>query len=248
MIKMRLKNIPLAFFPEKTVDAASVIAELKKMACPENAAGMARFGIRVEHALGISVPALRALTKTVGMDHSLALALWSSGIHEARILASMIDDPLQATSSQLDRWVKDFDSWDVCDQVCDNLFGKTRYAARKAVIWAGRKPEFVRRAGFTLMAVLAWHDARAENELFIDFLRIIEQGSDDDRNFVKKAVNWALRNIGKRNRALYRAAIATARRIAQRNTRSARWISADALRELMDPRTLSRIKKHPSRP
>jgi 3-methyladenine DNA glycosylase AlkD len=229
------------------MNAKQVIAVLKAEGNPDNLAGMARFGIRPAHALGVSIPRLRALAKKIGTDHALALALWASGIHEARILASMIDDPSLATAAQLDRWAKDFDSWDVCDQVCDNLFGKTRFARRKAVVWARRKPEFVRRAGYTMMAVLAWHDHQADDGLFLDYLAVIELGAEDERNFVKKAVNWALRNIGKRNLALRRAAIAAAGRIAKRDSRAARWIATDALRELMNSKTLAIIKRNEKR-
>jgi 3-methyladenine DNA glycosylase AlkD len=225
------------------MNAAEVIGQLKALSNPANVAGMARFGINPKGSLGIPVPALRALAKKIGMDHALAQGLWASGIHEARVLASMVEDPARVTSTQLEAWVQDFDSWDVCDQVCDNLIGTTRFAARKAVAWAGRKPEYIRRAGYTLMAVLAWHDPMAGDELFIDFLKVIERGATDDRNFVKKAVNWALRNIGKRNRALNRAALASAQNIALQDSRAARWIAADARRELLDIKTKARLDK-----
>ena len=180
--------------------------------------------------------------KRAGVDHPLALKLWQSGIHEARILAALVDDPAQVTSAQMERWVKDFDSWDVCDQVCGNLFDRTRFGRRKAALWAGRKQEFVRRAGFALIAALAWHDQQADDELFVGYLALVEQYAFDERNFVKKAVNWALRNIGKRNRALNRAAVACARRIARQDSRAARWVAADAIRELTNPKTIARIK------
>jgi 3-methyladenine DNA glycosylase AlkD len=219
-----------------------ILRELKTNANPAGVAGMAKFGIRTENALGLSMPFLRRAAKRAGTDHALAGRLWGSGIHEARILAALVDDPAQVTSVQMERWVKDFNSWDVCDQVCSNLFDRTRFARRKAVAWAGRKPEFVRRAGFALMAALAWHDKQADDKLFLDYLSVIERYSFDDRNFVKKAVNWALRNIGKRNRALNRAAVACARRIAKQESRAARWVAADAIRELTDPKTITRIK------
>lgn len=220
-----------------------IIRELKTNANPAGVEGMAKFGIQTENALGLSMPFLRQTAKRAGTDHALAGRLWRSGIHEARILAALVDDPAQVTSVQMERWVKDFNSWDVCDQVCGNLFDRTRFARRKAVAWAGRKPEFVRRAGFALMAALAWHDRQADDKLFLDYLSVIERYSFDDRNFVKKAVNWALRNIGKRNRALNRAAVACARRIAKQESRAARWVAADAIRELTNPNVIARIKK-----
>jgi 3-methyladenine DNA glycosylase AlkD len=216
---------------------------LKANANPENVQGMARFGIRTETALGLSMPFLRRTAKQIGVDHGLALRLWRSGIHEARILAALIDDPARVTSAQMNAWAKDFDSWDVCDQVCGNLFDRTRYGRRKAAVWAGKKPEFERRAGFAMMAALAWHDPQAENELFLKYLDLCEKYAFDERNFVKKAVNWALRNIGKRNRALRRAAVACARRIAQQDSRAARWVAADAIRELTNPKIIKRIKQ-----
>jgi 3-methyladenine DNA glycosylase AlkD len=219
-----------------------ILRHLKANANPAAVEGMARFGIRTDGALGLSMPFLRQTAKSAGVDHALALKLWQSGIHEARILAALVDDPAQVTSAQMERWVKDFDSWDVCDQVCGNLFDRTRFGRRKAVTWAGRKSEFVRRAGFALIAALAWQDRQADDELFVGYLALVEEYAFDDRNFVKKAVNWALRNIGKRNRALNRAAVACARRIARRDSRAARWVAADAIRELTNPKTIARIK------
>jgi 3-methyladenine DNA glycosylase AlkD len=220
-----------------------ILCAMKANANPAGVEGMARFGIRTETAWGLSMPFLRQTARRAGMDHTLAERLWRSGIHEARILAALVDDPAQVTSAQMERWVKDFNSWDVCDQVCGNLFDRTRFVRRKAVVWAGRKPEFVRRAGFALMAALAWHDKQADDRLFLDYLAVIERYSFDDRNFVKKAVNWALRNIGKRNRRLNRAAVLCARRIARQDSRAARWVAADAIRELTNPKTVARIQK-----
>jgi 3-methyladenine DNA glycosylase AlkD len=220
-----------------------ILRMLKANADPAGVEGMARFGIRTESALGLSMPFLRRTAKQIGVDHALALRLWRSGIHEAHILAALVDDPARVTPAQMDRWVKDFDSWDVCDQVCGNLFDRTRYGRRKAVVWAGRKPEFERRAGFALIAALAWHDRQAEDRLFLGYLALCEKYAFDERNFVKKAVNWALRNIGKRNRALRRAALASARRIAKQESRSARWVAADAIRELTNPKIITRIKQ-----
>ncbi len=193
---------------------------------------MARFGINSKNAYGVSVPNLRKLAEEIGKSHALAHQLWASGVHEARILASMIDDPKLVNEDQMERWVKDFDSWDICDQCCGNLFDKTRFAYGKALGWSRRNGEFVKRAGFALMAYLAVHDKEMNDKEFVKFLPIIENGATDARNFVKKAVNWALRQIGKRNRNLNRAAIKTARKIYGIDSNAARWIASDALREL----------------
>ena len=209
-----------------------IIDKLNALSNPESIAGMRRFGIQSKKMLGVSIPNLRSLAKEIGKNHSLAIQLWNSGIHEAQILASMIDELDLVTVKQMEDWVNDFDSWGICDQCCNNLFYKTRFAYQKAVEWSKRKEEYVKRAGFVLMAVLAVHDKRADDKTFLSFLPIIKREADDDRNYVKKSVNWALRQIGKRNRILTRAAIETARKIQLQNSKSARWIAADALREL----------------
>jgi 3-methyladenine DNA glycosylase AlkD len=193
---------------------------------------MARFGISSTNTLGISIPTLRKMAREIGTNHVLAQQLWDSGIHEARILGAMVDDPQEVTVRQMENWVKDFDSWDVCDQCCSNLFDKTSFAHRKAAEWASRKEEFVKRAGFALMAALAVHDKKASDRQFERYLPLIKRESEDDRNFVKKAVNWALRQIGKRNRQLNRMAIETAKQIQKRDSRTAGWIATDAIREL----------------
>lgn len=209
----------------------SVLSQLKELAEPTAREGMQRFGIDVTHALGVSIPALRALGKKIKKDHALALALWESRYHEARILASIIDDPAQVTARQIDAWVKEFNSWDLCDQVCGNLFDRTAFAVDKAIAFSKRKEEFVKRAGFVLMAEYAVHNKEAEDEVFLSFLPLIENEAYDERNFVKKAVNWALRQIGKRNARLRKAAISTAERILQQDGKAARWIAQDALKE-----------------
>ncbi len=219
-----------------------VVDELKRLANPDSVAGMARYGINPEGTLGVSIPTLRKLAKSLGKNHGLAEALWASGIHEARILAGFIDDPAQVTDEQMDRWVADFDSWDVCDQVCCNLFDRTALAAEKPRQWALRDEEFVKRAGFTMIAALAWHDKKAPDSLFIEFLPLIKEGSTDERNFVKKAVNWALRHIGKRNRALNAQAIEVAREIEAIDSKSARWVARDALRELTGEAVQRRLR------
>jgi len=223
--------------------AEEILNRLKAVADPDKVAGMAQYAVGGAHTLGISVPALRKLAKEIGQDHQLAQALWASGIHEARILASMIDPPRQVTEAQMEAWVKDFDSWDVCDQCCLNLFRKTPLAHRKAVEWSGREPEFVKRAGFALMATLAVHDKKAGDEVFIAFLPLIKREAIDERNFVKKAVNWTLRQIGKRNLNLNRVAVETAEEIQQLDSKSARWIAADALRELTGEKVQQKLRQ-----
>lgn len=208
-----------------------VVAELRSLADPVKLAGMRRYGIAGTGTLGISIYTLRPLAKRIGTDHMLAQELWETGIHEARILASYVDDQAQVTAEQMERWVVDFDSWDVVDQVVD-LFERTPLAWEKALEWSARPEEFVKRAAFAMMAGLAVHDKRAPDERFLDLLPVIAREAWDERNFVKKAVNWALRNIGKRNARLNEAAAAAAREIGAQGTRSARWIAGDALREL----------------
>ena len=219
-----------------------IIKKLKSLTNPENVAGMARFGINPENTLGVSMPALRNMAKEIGKDHKLAEKLWSSGIHEGRILACLIDDPQFVTEGQMERWVKDFDSWDVCDQCCGRLLDKTERSYQKALEWSSRREEFVKRAGFVMMASLAVHDKKAEDDLFEQFLPIIGRESTDERNFVKKAVNWALRQIGKRNKRLNTLAIKTSREIQKIDSKSARWIASDALRELQSEKVQERLK------
>lgn len=205
---------------------------LRAEARPGEIAGMARFGMTPDRRLGLSVPAMRKIAKALGRDHRLALALWKTGIPDARIVASLVADPAALTARQMDAWVAGFNSWDVCDQVCGNLFDRSPLAWRKIRPWAARDEEYVRRAAFALLASLAVHDKEADDARFLALLPVIAAAATDERNFVKKAVNWALRNIGKRNRRLRRAALATARRISTLDSRAARWVAADAIREL----------------
>jgi len=221
---------------------AGLLTELRAHANPANVAGMARYGISTAGTLGVPVHVLRRMAKGAGKDHALAAELWKSGIHEARILATLVDEPARVTARQMDRWARDLDSWDVCDQACQNLFRYTPMAFAKAAQWARAKPEFVRRAGFSLMAGLASRAKDAPDEQFAAFLPLIAEAAGDDRNMVKKAVNWALRGIGKRNQRLHKLALAAAEEIARQELRSARWIAADALRELRDPKVVGRIK------
>lgn len=221
-----------------------IIARLKALSNPESVAGMQRFGIQSKNMLGISMPTLRALAKELGKNHELALQLWNSKIHDAQILATMVDIPELVTEKQMEQWVTAFDSWAICDQCCNNLFYKTPFAYQKLVVWSKREEEYVKRAGFVLMAVLAVHDQDAVDKQFLSFLPIIKRESGDPRNFVKKAVNWALRQIGKRNRILNQAAIDTARQIQKLDSKSAKWIASDALRELTNKNLKTKERKN----
>lgn len=194
---------------------------------------MARFGIHTKNrTYGASMPFLRKLGKQIGKDHGSALKLWESGIHEGRILAGLVDEPEKVTSKQMDSWVNDLDSWDVCDQLCMNLFRYTKFAYQKAFKWTRSSKEFVKRAGYVMMATLAAGDKKASNAKFERFYAVIRKGSTDERNFVKKAVNWSLRQIGKRNKQLNGSSMKLAKVILKMDSKAARWIANDALREL----------------
>lgn len=219
----------------------NIVSELKSYGSEKNREGMARFGINADKALGVSMPIIRAYAKKLPKDHQLAQALWETEIHELRIMATLVDKPAEVTEQQMEAWVKDFNSWDVCDQCCSNLFDKTPFAINKALEWCKREEEFVKRAGFTMMATFAVHNKKADNQVFIPFLEAIIEGADDNRNFVKKAVNWALRQIGKRNSILHSLAIQTADQLLQQNSKAARWIATDALRELENEKIINRI-------
>jgi 3-methyladenine DNA glycosylase AlkD len=225
-----------------------IVRELRAKASPKNVEGMARFGIRSKDILGISIYDLRPMAKQIGKDHTIAAELWSTGIHEARLLAGFIDDPKKVTEKQMEAWAADFDSWDIVDQVCSSLFDKTPYAYAKAVEWSSREEEFVKRAGFVLMAALSVHDREAPDRAFTRFFPIIKREATDDRNFVKKAVNWALRQIGKRDIALNKSAVKLAREIQKIDSKSARWIAADALRELESDKVRKRLTDKPRKP
>ncbi len=217
--------------PAEILTASQLVERLKAFGTPEHLEGMVQYGISANNTLGVSIPNIRSLARG-RRDHQLALDLWATGIHEARILAAFVDNPARVTPKQMDAWAEGFDSWDVCDQVCISLFDKTPHAVGKAVEWSGRQEEFVKRAGFALMAALAWHDKKAPDDRFTQFFPLIIRESSDNRNFVKKAVNWALRQIGKRNANLRKAAMQVASEIQALGTPAARWIAADALREL----------------
>ena len=226
------------------MDVKQAVDRLRSMGDPKAVEGMARFGIQSGNSFGVSVPKLRTLAREVGRDHQLALELWETGLHDARLLASIVDDPEKVTIGQMDKWVRDFDSWDVVDGSCGNLFDKTPFAVAKAREWCKREEEFVKRTGFVLMAELAVHDKQANDKLFLDFLALIIAGASDKRNFVKKAVNWALRQIGKRNLKLNRAAVSTALKIQRMESGAAKWIASDALRELKSPQVMKRLREN----
>ena len=211
---------------------AAVLRELKQVADPQVRAKMAYFGVHVPKAHGISAPVLHQFAKHIGKDHQLAQELWATGIHEARILATLIGESERVTATEMDRWARDFDSWDVVDAACCYLYAGALPAWKKAEAWSRRSEEFVKRASFSLAAYLAYKDKTAPDARFVQFLRVIKREAHDERNFVRKAVNWALRNIGKRNVRLNGEAILAAERIREQGSRSARWIAADALREL----------------
>jgi len=219
-----------------------VLKRLKKLANPKNVEGMARFGINTKNTFGVSVDELRKLAKKLGNDHNLALQLWQSGIHEARIIAALVDEPELVTEQQMERWAGDFDSWDVCDQVCMNLFDKTKFAWKKTTYWTSRREEFVKRAGFALIASLASHDKNAADKEFLNILPAIKREASDERNYVKKAINWALRQIGKRSLSLNRDAIEVCNQIAKIDSPSAKWIASNAKWELESEAVQKRLK------
>jgi 3-methyladenine DNA glycosylase AlkD len=208
--------------------------------------GMARYGIRTDRAVGVTVTELRRLARGLRPDHELAAALWTSGVHEARVLASLVDDPGLVTEAQMDAWVRALDSWDVCDAVCGNLFDRTPFALDKAIEWSGREPEFERRAGFATMAWAAVHRKDLPDRAFAALLPTIRERSADDRTYVKKAVSWALRQIGKRSPGLNAKAIRAAEQIGRIDARASRWVARDALRELRSDAVQTRLKGSPT--
>ena len=224
-------------------NCARVLAELRALGEQRNIDGMARFGIRAKVVYGVAKPKMDELARRIGKNHDLALELWATGVHDARILAGMIDEPCQVTASQMERWVRDFDNWDVCDGTCCHLFVFAAPAWTKAFQWSRRKKEFEKRAGFALMAYLAYRDKSAPDAKYQRLFSIIRREAHDERNFVRKAVNWALRNIGKRNVRLNREAIRAAERIRKQGSRAARWIAADALRELKSAAVQARLRR-----
>jgi len=223
-------------------EADGILAELKALGSEANRAGMARFGINTRQAFGVSIAAMRPMARRYRRRHDLAGALWASGWHEARILAALIDDPRAVTAAQMDEWVGEFDSWDLCDQATSNLFAATPFAADKIREWAEDEREFVRRAAFALIVGLTVRAKTLPDAALLAYLPLIERHAGDGRNFVKKAVNWALRQIGKRSLALHGPALALAGKLAQSSDPARRWIGRDALRELSDPKQVARVE------
>lgn len=222
---------------------SQILKEIKSQTDPEAVAGMARYGISPVDNYGVCTPALFDIARRVGKDHELAARLWASGIRDARIVAFIIDDPKAVTEDQMDSWVQDFKSWDICDGCCLHLFADTAPAVKKAVQWTKRREEFVKRAGFVMIAVIAIHDKRSGDSLFRQFFPLIVKGSTDERNYVKKGVSWALRDIGKKNPRLNKEAIGVAKRIQKIDSKAARWVANDVLRELTSEKVQARLKK-----
>ena len=203
--------------------------------------GKAYFAINTDKALGLSMPQIRGIAKNITKDHDLAEALWQSGIHETRLLASMVDMPKWVTEDQMDRWVVGFNSWDVCDQTCGELFDRTPFVDQKVFEWAVRDEEFVKRAAFALVAYNAVHDKKRGDHHYLAYLPVIERASNDPRNFVKKASNWALRQIGKRSAVLHGPALKMAQKLSRTEDKTARWIGTNAARELLSEKVLKRL-------
>jgi 3-methyladenine DNA glycosylase AlkD len=223
-----------------TADAA--VAWLKARGNAKFRDGLARYGLPTDKAFGLSVATIKQYGKTVGRDHELALALWQTGWTDARMLAAFVGEPERVTPAEMDLWCRDFDSWGIVDSVCFTLWDRSPHAWKKAKQWVKRQPEFEKRAGFVLMACLAAHDKNAKDGAFLEFLRIIEARADDERNFVKKGVSWALRHIGHRNAKLHAAAVKTARTLAASADRTEAWVGRDALRDLTRPVVMKKVK------
>lgn len=222
---------------------AEVLDWLRRKGSRKVRDGMARYAIPSDKAFGVSVGTLRAHAKKLGPDHELAAGLWATDRYEARMLACFVDEPARVTVAQMDRWCGDFADWAICDTACFHLFDKTPHAWGRVVAWSRRREEFVKRAAFALLASLCAHDRTAGDAAFARGLRLIERAASDERNFVKKAVNWALRTIGKRNPALHGKAVAVSRRLARSNRPVARWVGKDALRELTSAAVVERVRR-----
>jgi 3-methyladenine DNA glycosylase AlkD len=229
--------------PDLKTEVERVLTWLKRRSSARNREGMARYGLTSQNTLGVSVADIRLLAKRLGRDHELALALWDTEVYEARMLTTFVDEPSRVTPAQMERWCRDFDSWGICDALCFHLFDRTPHAWRKIAKWSDPRAEFVKRAAFALLASVALHDKAAPDKAFLDSFPLIERAATDGRNFVKKAVSWALRGIGKRNVALHSAVMKLSRRLIDSAHPAARWIGRDALRDLATPATLRRMKR-----
>lgn len=219
-----------------------IFEKLKSKSRKDQLEGMSRYGINIDKRLGVSIPDIRKIAKEFGKNHKVALELWNIGFADAKITAALIDEPDKVTEDQMEEWVKDIDSWDVCDQICMNLFDKTPLAWKKIIDWSKRDEEFVKRTAFSLLACLAWHDKNADDTKFIDYFPLIKRNATDDRNYVKKAVSWALRHIGKRNLNLHKAALKLASEIKQIDSKTSRWIGSDVIKDLNSDSTKRRLK------
>jgi len=227
--------------PGKGAELDAALSFLKKRGTKATRDGMARYAIPSDKAFGVPVGVIRGYAKKVGKNHALALALWKSGEYEARMLACFVDEPALVTPAQMDAWARAFDNWAICDTACFHLFDRTPHAMKKVAAWAPRRDEFVRRAAFALLASLTVHDKALPDAAFVKGLGLIERFAIDERNFVKKSVNWALRSIGKRNAALHRASLAVAGRLAKSSDAAPRWVGKDALRELKSASVTRRL-------
>ena len=216
-------------------DVEAALSWLERKSTKRDRENLARFGINAKKAFGVSIKNIQALAKRLGRNHELALALWKTGAYEARLLTSFVDEPERVTPAQMDRWCRDFDNWGICDTVCFHLFDRTPHAWAKVSKWSDARPEFEKRAAFALLASLAGHDKDAADERFIETLPLIERAADDERDLVRKGVSWALRRLGRRNEALNRAAVDSARRLADSASAGARSVGKEALRELTSP-------------
>jgi len=225
------------------MNSKNVLKDLKSMGKEKNIRGMGKFGIKTENNLGVSVTDIRKYSKKIGKDHGLALDLWKTGIRDARMLAACIEDPEKVTESQIEDWVKDFDSWDICDHCCGHLIDKTSFSYKKAKEWAKREKEFEKRAGFALIAWLALHDKKVNDKEFEKFFPLIKSESIDNRNFVKKAISWALRNIGKRNLKINKKAVELAKEIKKIDAVSSKWIANDVIKELTSGKIIKRLER-----
>ena len=221
-----------------------VMAQVKSMGDPKNIKGMERFGIKTENNFGNSVTALRKYAKKIGKNHDLAVKLWESGIRDARMVAACIEDPETVSEGQVDKWVKDLDSWDICDHCCGHFFDKTPFAYKKVREWTKSYELFVKRAGFSLIAWLAVHDKKKDDSEFVNFLKIIERESTDERKYIRKSANWALRQIGKRNIDMNKKALIVSNKIQKIDSKSAKWIASDAIRELTSEKVKQKLEKN----
>jgi len=225
------------------IQAQDIVKKLTSLRDDKNLSQLERAGIRYEKAFGIRIPTLRTLAKELGTQHTLALQLWEEEHHEAKLLATMLADPEKVTEATMESWVKDFYSWDICDQAIQNLFEKVPMAWDKACEWSFREPEFEKRAGFVIMARLGISDKKTDDKKFESFFPYILEGATDERNFVKKAVNWAIRQIGKRSIYMNKQCLKLCGEIRKIDNKAAQWIVKDAIRELTDPKILARIKR-----